>query len=195
MIKGPANLCLLTSTSSLDNTLVDIADSLGIDTVRGPLDNLVERTLLAIKKYSPDYILRINGDSPWFPHDAYSQICVELLKARHEKPDVVTSVLSPKRLYGVSVEVVSADCFVHSAKVMTLHKEHILSEIYKSKTLSISSKKLPTDDIFLPSKYSLTVDTLTDLQFNRALFRSDKSTNKHGLLFQHSTHASLISNP
>lgn len=59
-----SHIVLATSLEPRDDRLVEYADRIEIDVVRGSEDNLLDRHLKVANKYLPDIIVRVTGDCP-----------------------------------------------------------------------------------------------------------------------------------
>src|ERR1019366_2549877 len=57
-------LILATTTKAEDSVLVSMAESMGIETFRGPENDLVERFYLAAKSVQAEIVVRLCGDNP-----------------------------------------------------------------------------------------------------------------------------------
>lgn len=57
-------IVLAISTDRSDDPLADYAQALGIAVVRGPLDNVLARFVMAARQHKADIVLRVCGDSP-----------------------------------------------------------------------------------------------------------------------------------
>ena len=57
-------VAIATSTDPSDDALERFADDLGIPCIRGPLDNVLMRYVMAAEALQPDVVIRVTGDAP-----------------------------------------------------------------------------------------------------------------------------------
>ena len=55
-------VAIATSDQPCDDPLVEFARNEGVELVRGPEDNVLQRYALAAEKLAPDYIVRVTGE-------------------------------------------------------------------------------------------------------------------------------------
>lgn len=151
---------LATSTHPTDDSLQQLAESLGVKCFRGDLDDVYKRVVDCIEFYKIDTFARINGDSP-FPQislieSAFGQLEMSDL-------DFVTNLYPRTFPYGISVEVFRATTFTAGYAMLDTAEqhEHITSYFY-SHSNQFKYKNLICDT---PSKgdIRLVVDTKEDL--------------------------------
>ena len=58
------NIVLVTSDQELDLAIVEEGHRLGINVIRGPLDDLIKRLIIAADTLEADYLVRILGSNP-----------------------------------------------------------------------------------------------------------------------------------
>ena len=97
------SIAIATSTRVVDDPLSDFAEVQGISCIRGSLDNVAERFLLAMEILNLDAAVRINGDSPLNNTQILSD-GIRLFKRGNL--DLVSNVPARTYPYGMSVEVV-----------------------------------------------------------------------------------------
>lgn len=125
-----SEVVLATSTDISDNHLVLRAESLGIEVVRGSLNNVYARVCQVLEKNGASEFLRICGDSPF--------ICPSLIdraidEFERRKVDLVTNVFPRSFPTGQSVEVFCSKAFfkVQMLNLTDADKEHVSSFFYK----------------------------------------------------------------
>jgi len=124
---GPVHL--VTSNEQSDDPLAEWAESHGIATFRGSLDNVASRAYEAAKKDQAHAFVRISGDSP-FIDPRIIDFAVGLFET--QDIDVVTNVWPRTFPRGQSVEVVSLPAFeslIHGG-LSDAHKEHVTAGFY-----------------------------------------------------------------
>ena len=63
--RNPRSVVLATTTEAEDDALEGRAHSLGIEVVRGPVDDVLTRFALAAEKFDSDFYIRVCGDNPF----------------------------------------------------------------------------------------------------------------------------------
>lgn len=155
------SIAIATSDRAVDDSLEDFAKLHQIPCIRGSLDNVADRFLLAMKTLNLDAAVRINGDSPL----NNKELIADGIKIfRKGKFDIVSNV--PKRTYpyGMSVEVIGRQAmeYAHSEMNDTHHQEHVTKYFYDNESeFNIS---LMTSEIAEFSEVHLAIDTQEDFE-------------------------------
>lgn len=176
------NIYLLTSDSDSDINLRKTSKKHNIKLVSGSLNNVIERTIKAIKESKSEVFARINCDSPFFPY-----YCLSEVMKNNKKFDMISSITKNRRLYGVSIECIKSDFFLNSLDKSNapVNKENIFEHIYNDKNLikkveflkiSNPSKNINTKFVHFENKY--TVDTQRDLENVRRIFSGINETKR-----------------
>jgi len=97
-VDGIDSIALATSNRLVDEPLSEFAKTNGIVCIRGSLDNVAERFLLAMEALDLDAAVRINGDSPLNDPALISE---GILRFRKGNFDLVSNV--PQRTYPFGV--------------------------------------------------------------------------------------------
>ena len=128
-IDGVSQVVLATSDRDVDDPLENFANLNDIACVRGSLENVAKRFLLAMTTLNCDAAIRINGDSPLINAELISD-CVARFKSGNY--DLVSNVPGRTYPYGMSVEVVSRDAMVQAVEKMCdiSHMEHVTKYFY-----------------------------------------------------------------
>ena len=152
---GAETCALLTSDRPVDDALVAIAKHHHIKVVRGHAQNLVARSLQALKETGATHFLRVNGDFPLFEPYLAKKAMENLQNA-----DLLSNLFDRRFPYGVAVEWIAASTYVKCASTARPKElEHVTQHLYRqAKTLEALSMTQPRDD----SSISLTVDTAED---------------------------------
>lgn len=167
----------LTTERSIDNSLCEYIDCLGISVFRGNANDLIKRTCQAITHYSCDYFIRVNGDSPMVDIRLL-ETCINYVNLM--KPDICTNLLSRTFPYGVAIEIVSTRTYLNLTQLsLKSQKEHVTQHFYaNAEKLNVLSVTQTNDH----SKYRLTIDTKKDLTYFQELCPSNWKCSYYELL-------------
>ena len=155
--KYVSEIYLCTSIDEEDNVLLKIASENNIKSYAGSRDSVIDRMLKVAKRENADNIIRITGDNI-FTDEVY----LDMMLKYHErnKTDYTRTEYLP---IGVTSEIVTTETLRNCYNLMDPNfSEYLLlymfqPENYKCQVL------IPEKDHQNPS-WSLTVDTITDLQ-------------------------------
>jgi spore coat polysaccharide biosynthesis protein SpsF len=124
-----ARVIVATSDQESDNDLAAWCAEAGLDCVRGPLDDVAGRFLLAARRYGLDSLVRINADSPLLDPAIVDQAVAMFAEGQW---DLVTNVLTRSFPKGQSVEVVRTSLLAATHPVMTAEeREHVTQHFYR----------------------------------------------------------------
>ena len=154
------SIAIATSTRAVDDPLSDFADVQGIPCIRGSLDNVAERFLLAMETLNLDAAVRINGDSPL----NNTQILSDGIRLfRRGNLDLVSNLPARTYPYGMSVEVVRRKAMKYACSMMidAQHREHVTKYFYDNQDKFDIS--LMTSEVAEFSGVQLAIDTREDL--------------------------------
>ena len=147
---------IATTIESSDNELCSYANSLGIDTFRGPKDDVLQRVYSAAFEYTPLTIIRLTGDCPLI--DPY--IVDELINLYyHNKADYAW--IHESYAEGLDAEVFSFNTLniCNQNAIYLSEREHITQYIHNNKNKFIRIPLInKTDD----SKFRIVVDEKMD---------------------------------
>ena len=154
------SIAIATSTRAVDDPLSDFADVQGIPCIRGSLDNVAERFLLAMETLNLDAAVRINGDSPLNNKHLISD---GIRLFRTDNFDLVSNVPARTYPYGMSVEVVGRKAMEYACSVISdaQHREHVTKYFYDNQDKFDIS--LMTSGVAEFSEVQLAIDTREDL--------------------------------
>ena len=158
--KKISKIIFATSTNRKDDAIELFCKSKKINFVRGSMDNVSSRFLLAIKKYDVNSFVRISCDSPLIDHRIIDKA---ILIFNKKKVDLVTNIFPRTFPRGQSVEVLRSNILEKSIiNFDKLQREHVTKYFYdnfkKFKIQNIKSKNNL-------SELRLCVDTKKDLFF------------------------------
>jgi spore coat polysaccharide biosynthesis protein SpsF len=125
----PDLVLVATSTDPSDDPLAELAANLGVEVVRGPLDDVAARYVRAIEQHALTAFVRTSADSPLLDQ-ALIDRGVELF--REGGHEVVSNVRPKTYASGHSVEVVDAPAFLGAYAEMSepADREHVTSFLY-----------------------------------------------------------------
>lgn len=124
---GP--IVVASSTEPSDDPIADFCANSEIQCVRGPLDDVMGRFLMAVDHIGAAQFVRVCGDSPLLDHRLIDR-AIELFWKR--RPDLVTNLFPRSFPAGQSVEVVDTACFRNAVNRASApeHREHVTQFLY-----------------------------------------------------------------
>lgn len=148
-----------TSTDVTDDQVAREAQRLDTPVVRGPLDDVLDRYLVALEAYPSEIVVRLTADCPLLDPRVVDQ-CVGTL-ASDPHLDLVTNVLVRTHPRGLDVEAVRAATLQRAAReAVAHHRAHVTSWIMTHPddfAIAGVSSTLDAADL------RVTVDTAADL--------------------------------
>ena len=163
---GMDALVLATSVDASDDELVHWATGAGIAVVRGPLDDVLARFVLAAKETEADIVVRLTADCPLACPEVIDRV-IERFHADHA--DYCSNTLVPTFPDGVDVEVVRARVLREVAQISTdpPEREHVTLGVYRRPD---HYRLVNVADATDRSDLRWTVDTPDDLAFVQAVY-------------------------
>lgn len=159
-LDGLDSLCLATTDRSIDDELVAHAKSKGLQVYRGSCENVAERLLACATNQSADFVLRLNGDSPYIDT---KMLNAAIRLAKSDKYDFLTNLLPRTYPYGVSVEIVRVRTLAqHLVAFSESDAEHVTQFFYRNLD-RFNVAHLKSQQIF-PVAERVTIDTAEDLR-------------------------------
>ena len=150
----------------------------GFEICAGPKDDVLARYCLAIRRFSPDWVIRATGDNPFVFADAAAAITEE---AAALKADYSAYAGLP---YGAGVEVIRAEALIRAEEKASLseEREHVCPYLYNHPELFRLHRPLAPCKWQVPQTsqakasqtnrgYRLTVDTLEDYNHAKKLYQ------------------------
>lgn len=156
-----SELCLLTSTNSEDDALESFARSQEIPVFRGHPTNVALRFVEALRKYTREYFVRVNGDSPLLDADIVESVTNHTTSGGFD----FGTTAGPKRYpSGMNVEVLRTQLFMQSFPKFTSpdHFEHVTRFFYTPEFAPVTYFAECPDTS--SSKCRFTVDYSDDVQ-------------------------------
>ena len=166
-IRGADLVILATGSGDADLPLVRIAGDCGIDSFRGPEENVLERFYLAVKDSGCDYIIRITGDNPLTDHISASEA---LDFTFTERPDHCSVSGIP---LGTGIEIISFAALekAYNESSRPHHFEHVTPYIKEHPELFRIMKYAAS--LYNPfPDLRLTVETAEDLELTKKIYDS-----------------------
>ena len=123
-------IVVATSDDPSDDDLAILLADAGYDYVRGPLDDVLGRFIVALDEYQPDVVVRLTADCPLISPRVIDQV-VE--RFHSSAADYVSNTMEPTYPDGLDVEVITAAALREVAAVSTdIHeREHVTLGIYR----------------------------------------------------------------
>lgn len=115
-----------TSTDDSDDPVVAEARHLEVPVVRGPLDDVLDRYLVALATHPSDIVVRLTADCPFLDPRVIDD-CVGTLTADPHL-DLATNVLNRTHPRGLDVEAVRSTALQQAAReAVAHHRAHVTS--------------------------------------------------------------------
>ncbi len=169
------DIVLATSTDPSDDVLVAVAGGLGLGVVRGPVDDVLQRFVMAVEAFEPDVVVRLTADCP-----LASPTVIDAVIERFVDTDVdyCSNTLTPTFPDGLDTEVVRAAVLLDVAKVSAdpAEREHVTLGVYRRPERYLLGNFAGEPDL---SALRWTVDTADDLAFVTAVYEALYPTNPH----------------
>lgn len=118
-----------TSVDGTDDVVADAARALGADVIRGPLDDVLDRFILAVDAFAPEAVVRLTADCPLLD----PAIIAMVVRAFDPKDlDYMSTGIERSLPRGLDVEVCSAEALrVAAAHATGADRSHVTSYLYR----------------------------------------------------------------
>lgn len=157
---GVDSVILATSSSPEDDAVAEEASRCGAAVVRGPLDDVLARYLLAVRAHPCDAVVRLTADCPLHDPTLIAQV-VGLWRA-DPTLDYVSNVVVRRYPRGFDTELVRRETLEEQDRTATgAHREHVTSNIYTRPDVYRCGGVVPGVD---NSDLRVTLDTVEDAQ-------------------------------
>lgn len=157
-----------TSTDVSDDVIADVVGTLGIRSLRGPLDDVLARYVRAIDEAHADVVVRLTADCPLISPSVIDQV----VDAFHSSEwDYLSNTLQPTYPDGMDVEVTTAQALRQVAAESTdaAEREHVTLGIYRrSEQFSLGNYVDPDGND--RSNLRWTVDNAGDMEFVQRIY-------------------------
>lgn len=157
-----------TSTDSTDDDIEAVADALGIRVVRGPLDDVLARYVLAADVTDAEVTVRITADCPLISPYVIDQVVGTF---HFSDFDYVSNTLTPTYPDGLDVEVTTAQVLRRVSQLSDdkAEREHVTLGVYRRpEEFALGNFVDPSG--FDRSTLRWTVDEAEDLEFVRTIY-------------------------
>jgi spore coat polysaccharide biosynthesis protein SpsF len=173
MISGITEVVLATTTSHVDDLLVDFCKTMGVPVYRGSEDDVLDRYYQAAIIHSADVVVRITGDCPLLDPSESTKVVRRIL-AHHF--DYVSTPMLPDGLDTEAMTMAALKCTWKRAEKRS-EREHVTLHIYSNPSdFRIDSIIYPMDR----SHYRLTLDEKSDYTLLQMLFNRLKENQRFG---------------
>lgn len=154
-----------TSTNPRDDSIAAFAASCGVGVVRGSESDVASRFLEAVRRWTPQFVARLNADSPLLDY----RVLHDALRLAVPGIDLVSTVLGDRFPHGMHVEVINAASLVRTYAEFDdpAHFEHVTRFYYEH---ADRFRLVPVrGGIERPQRYRFVFDTAEDAQRLEAL--------------------------
>lgn len=168
--KKVSEIVIATTTSPVDDSIVELAERLGVGHFRGDEDDVLGRVLQAAESAKADVIVELTGDSPLIDPEVIDQLTGLYLANRY---DYVSNNLKRTFPLGLDTQVFSTKTLALVAQLTRdpVDREHVSLYIYKHP----ERFALFNVESGLPEKYRhlrLTVDTVEDFALIEKIYET-----------------------
>jgi spore coat polysaccharide biosynthesis protein SpsF len=158
-----SKLKVATTKEAGSEKIVAIANEIGIESFRGPTDDVLARFYQCALPEDPDYVVRLTADCPLIDPHEIDNVIDACIKGDY---DYASNSLEPTFPDGMDVEVFKFSALKKAYEEATLKsdREHVTPYIWRNSSVKggnlFRALSLRNDKDF--SKYRLTVDTQED---------------------------------
>ena len=159
-VKKIDKIIIATTNNKKDEAIIKFCKKNNISFFRGSEDNVMQRVILAAKKYKLDLITEVTGDCPIIDYRIIDQ-CLEIFLSN--KVDYVTNCHIRSYPDGMDVQVYKLKTLIKSSKMTKnkLDQEHVTLHIRKNPSIFKTINLMPNRDIYWP-ELGLTLDEHKD---------------------------------
>lgn len=160
------NVIVATSSDPSDDILVDQLKNIGMNHIRGALDDVLGRFVLALDTTRDETCVRLTGDCPLSDPEIIDKVISQFIE---QDVDYASNTLVRSYPRGLDVEVIRSDVIreQQSQNFDPLAREHVTYGIYTNPS-SYSLHNVSQVPSY--AHYRWTVDTPADLAFIRNVF-------------------------
>lgn len=160
------DIVVATSTDPTDDALAQAVEAVGVNVVRGSLEDVLDRFVVAARRSAPRHVVRLTGDCPLIDPDVIDAVVAHHLVSR---ADITSNAYEPTFPDGLDVEVMRAEVLFSAAERASqkFEREHVTPFIYDPKQkFRVVHYRAPVD----LSGLRWTVDEPEDLMFVREVY-------------------------
>jgi spore coat polysaccharide biosynthesis protein SpsF (cytidylyltransferase family) len=167
LVPGTA-LAVATSTEPADDPIAALAAGLGVPCVRGPLEDVLARFVLAARELDLDPVVRITGDCPLADPGLIAEL-LDVYRDADPPAAYVSNVRPPTFPDGLDVEIVSRAALERADRESTdpVEREHVTTHVARRPERYRQVNVVAEDD---RSGERWTVDYPADLELVRAVY-------------------------
>lgn len=161
-IKALEHFCIATSVENSDDPIEEEANKIGIDVVRGSLNDVMKRAIKAAEIFGYTDFIRLCGDRPFLDPNYYQEL---ILIHKRLKNDLTTNIFPrtvPPGLSGEIINVKTLKSIIPKIKDKK-DKEHLTQYFYNNPE-EFKICNLDQTNKFIPINYNLTLDTMNDFK-------------------------------
>lgn len=159
-----------TSDQPDDDELTELLHNCNVAVLRGPLDDVLHRFVLAIDAYQPDVVVRLTADCPLISPTVMDQV----VEAFHSSnADYLSNTMQPTYPDGLDVEVVTAQALrdIDDSTTDLHEREHVTLGVYR-RTGEFQVENFRDPSGVDHSDLRWTVDNADDLAFVEAVYHA-----------------------
>jgi spore coat polysaccharide biosynthesis protein SpsF (cytidylyltransferase family) len=165
---GVSETVLATTVSPEDDALAEVARALGVGSVRGSVDDVLDRFHAALRAHPADALVRVTADCPLLDPEVSGLVIRDYLAHRHEA-DYASNIEPPTFPDGLDTEVLSAAALDRAWREARLpsDREHVTTYV-RERTHGFRLRNVAHDEDL--SGHRWTVDEPADLTLVRAVY-------------------------
>lgn len=159
------SLVVATSAQPEDDTIVTECKNLGVDVHRGPVDDVLDRFLGALRMHEPEAVMRFTADCPLLDPDIVSRTAAVFRSV--PGVDYISTAMPRTLPRGMDVEIVTARALREAGRLATdHHRSHVTSYLYThADRFSLMGLTFPPD----AGELRVTLDTVEDYKLIEAV--------------------------
>ena len=167
-IAGVERTVLATTVSPEDDALAELAHREGVPSVRGSVEDVLDRFQAAFRAHPADAVVRITADCPLLDPEVSGLVVRDYLEHR-EHADYVSNVEPPTYPDGLDTEICSGEVLERAWREARLpsEREHVTTYVRNPKNGFRLRNVVHLEDL---SACRWTVDESRDLEFVRAIY-------------------------
>jgi spore coat polysaccharide biosynthesis protein SpsF (cytidylyltransferase family) len=170
-----AEVAVATSDDASDDAVFECATSIGVRCVRGPLEDVLARTLVAVRATGADAIVRMPGDKPLL---VPSQVDAVVAHHLAHQADYTTNMgpdwpHDATAVIGHEVEIASAAALERAEREATEpgDRAHVMPYLYRA-AHGFNVERLAVPDELAALSPRLTLDTVEDYRVIAAIYEA-----------------------
>jgi spore coat polysaccharide biosynthesis protein SpsF len=165
----PGDIRILACPDDCVLSFSPLAEKIGFKLCTGPKEDVLARYCTAIRRYSPDWVIRATGDNPFIFADAAETLTEETIFLDADYGSYTGLPL------GAGVELIRAEALIRADREATKpeEREHVTPYLYNHADLFRLHRPLAPRkwQASLAPKLRLTIDTPEDYEYAQKLYR------------------------